>query len=107
MSDDKCANTAPVVLVHGGAGDIPDVRVPLKLAGVKRAAAAGHRVIVNGGSVLDAVETAVRIMEDDEAFNAGTLDLCKIYFQYLLFSSWLLMNIPEFDQISTRAHFQE
>jgi hypothetical protein len=26
----------PIVLVHGGAGDIPDSRVPLKLTGVKK-----------------------------------------------------------------------
>jgi len=26
----------PIVLVHGGAGDIPESRVPLKLDGVRR-----------------------------------------------------------------------
>ncbi|XP_063916766.1 isoaspartyl peptidase/L-asparaginase-like [Zophobas morio] len=61
----------PIVLVHGGAGDIPDSRVPLKIAGVKKAASLGYKILRNGGSVLDAVEEAVKSMEDDEAFNAG------------------------------------
>lgn len=61
----------PIVLVHGGAGDIPDSRVPLKIAGVKKAVTLGYKILKNGGSVLDAVEEAVKSMEDDEAFNAG------------------------------------
>lgn len=61
----------PIVLVHGGAGDIPDQRVPLKIAGVKKSALIGYEVLKKGGSALDAVEAAVRYMEDDEAFNAG------------------------------------
>jgi beta-aspartyl-peptidase (threonine type) len=61
----------PIVLVHGGAGDIPDSRVPLKLTGVKKAASLGYQILKNGGSVVDAVEEAVKSMEDDEAFNAG------------------------------------
>ena len=59
------------VLVHGGAGDIPDSRVPLKIQGVKKAAREGYRILCENGSVLDAVQAAVRVMEDDEAFNAG------------------------------------
>lgn len=61
----------PVVLVHGGAGDIPEWRVPLKLEGIKRAVKSGYEFLTSGGSVLDAVEAAVMVMEDDEAFNAG------------------------------------
>ncbi|XP_044253305.1 isoaspartyl peptidase/L-asparaginase isoform X2 [Tribolium madens] len=61
----------PIVLVHGGAGDIPDSRVSLKIAGVKKAASLGYKILKNGGSVVDAVEEAVKSMEDDEAFNAG------------------------------------
>lgn len=61
----------PVVLVHGGAGDIPDSRVVGKLAGVRRAARRGYKVLCNGGSVIDAVQAAVQDMEDDEHFNAG------------------------------------
>lgn len=61
----------PIVLVHGGAGEIPDIRVQPKLRGCRAAARAGYEVLKKGGSALDAVEAAVRAMEDDEAFNAG------------------------------------
>jgi len=66
----------PVVLVHGGAGDIPGSRVVPKLTGVRRAARRGYKVLCNGGSVIDAVQAAVQDMEDDEYFNAG---VCYIF----------------------------
>jgi len=61
----------PVLLVHGGAWAIPDDMVEAHLNGVRNAVAAGWRVLEKGGSALDAVEEAVVIMEDDEAFDAG------------------------------------
>ena len=61
----------PIVLVHGGAGDIPEWRVAPKIDGVQRAAKVGYQILSTGGFVLDAVEAAVKVMEDDEAFNAG------------------------------------
>lgn len=61
----------PIVLVHGGAGDIPEWRVVPKINWVQRAAKVGYHILTTGGSVLDAVEAAVKVMEDDEAFNAG------------------------------------
>ncbi|KAK5640844.1 hypothetical protein RI129_009391 [Pyrocoelia pectoralis] len=61
----------PIVLVHGGSGYIPASRVPLKIAGCKKAVLEGYKVFEKGGSSLDAVEAAVRVMEDDPAFNAG------------------------------------
>lgn len=61
----------PIILVHGGAGEIPDSRIEPKLRGCRMAAKAGYDVLRNGGSALDAVEAAVNVMEDDEAFNAG------------------------------------
>lgn len=61
----------PILLVHGGAGDIADSSKPGKIAGVKAAVAKGYDVLMNGGSVVDAVEAAVRYMETDEEFNAG------------------------------------
>lgn len=61
----------PIVLVHGGAGEIPDIRGQKKIRGCKIAARTGYDVLKKGGSALDAVEAAVRVMEDDEAFNAG------------------------------------
>ena len=60
-----------VLLVHGGAWAIPDEMVEAHLDGVRAAMAAGWSVLNKGGSALDAVEEAVVIMEDDEAFDAG------------------------------------
>ncbi|XP_035432310.2 probable isoaspartyl peptidase/L-asparaginase GA20639 isoform X1 [Spodoptera frugiperda] len=62
---------APIIIVHGGAGDIPDSRVKGKLDGMKVAVTAGHEILMKGGSALDAVEAAVVAMEKDENFNAG------------------------------------
>ena len=61
----------PVLLVHGGAWAIPDDMVEAHLNGVRKAIVAGWQVLEKGGSALDAVEEAVVIMEDDEAFDAG------------------------------------
>jgi len=57
--------------VHGGAWAIPDEMVEAHLDGVRAAMAAGWSVLNKGGSALDAVEEAVVIMENDEAFDAG------------------------------------
>lgn len=65
------APAAPVILVHGGAGRIPDDVLEAYAAGVNVAAETGWRVLEDGGSALDAVEAAVASMEDAEAFNAG------------------------------------
>jgi beta-aspartyl-peptidase (threonine type) len=66
------------IIVHGGAGDRPPESVNsgggenARLAGARRACAAGAEILSRGGSALDAVEAAVRILEDDPLFNAGT-----------------------------------
>lgn len=61
----------PVVLVHGGAGDIPDSRDNGKHRGTKLAVRLGYNKMLAGGSALDAVEEAVRSMELDDNFNCG------------------------------------
>ena len=61
----------PVLLVHGGAWAIPDEMVDAHLDGVRAAIAAGWSVLNKGGSAVDAVEEAVVIMENDDAFDAG------------------------------------
>ena len=67
----KIVPTNPVLVVHGGAWDIPDDMVEAHLNGVRNASAAGWRVLEGGGSALDAVEEAVVVLEDDETFDAG------------------------------------
>uniref|UniRef100_A0A1B0CWE4 Isoaspartyl peptidase/l-asparaginase n=1 Tax=Lutzomyia longipalpis TaxID=7200 RepID=A0A1B0CWE4_LUTLO len=61
----------PIILVHGGAGDIPDSRDQGKHDGVRQAARIGYSVLRETNSALDAVEAAVKSMEVDENFNAG------------------------------------
>ena len=61
----------PVLVVHGGAWDIPDAMVDAHIRGVSNAIAAGWSVLDRGGTALDAVEEAVVIMEDDDTFDAG------------------------------------
>ncbi|MDH5492919.1 MAG: isoaspartyl peptidase/L-asparaginase [Myxococcales bacterium] len=62
----------PIVIVHGGAGQLTADRRPAHLAGCERAAEAGLALLLAGGSALDAVVAAVQILEDDPVFNAGT-----------------------------------
>lgn len=61
-----------MILVHGGAGAVAAERHDRLRAGVRVAAAAGHAILAAGGYALDAVVAAVRILEDDPEFNAGT-----------------------------------
>ncbi len=61
----------PVIIVHGGAWAIPDDLVEAHKEGVKKAALEGWNILKEGGSALDSVIEAVRIMEDDPTFDAG------------------------------------
>lgn len=61
----------PVIVVHGGAGRWHEERRAPGIEGVKEAAMKGFEVLENGGSAVDAVETAVVCLEDNEVFNAG------------------------------------
>lgn len=61
----------PVIVVHGGAGNDFDDRVTEFRVGVERATQAGWEVLKQGGSALNAVEAAVRMLEDDPNFDAG------------------------------------
>jgi L-asparaginase / beta-aspartyl-peptidase len=63
--------SSPVLVVHGGAWDIPEEEREAHVRGVRRAAAAGFELLRQGATAMDAVETAVTVLEDDEAFDAG------------------------------------
>lgn len=60
------------IVVHGGAGTASPDRVELLQTGCKAAARVGWHILQSGGSALDAVEAAVRTLEDNSDFNAGT-----------------------------------
>jgi beta-aspartyl-peptidase (threonine type) len=62
---------SPVLLVHGGAWDIPSDQLEAHTRGVIRAVETGYALLRQGASSLDAVEAAVTVLEDDEAFDAG------------------------------------
>src|SRR5512140_1153693 len=62
---------ATALIVHGGAWDIPQAYHADHVAGCRAAAQAGWAVLEAGRSALEAVEAAVRIMEDDPTFDAG------------------------------------
>jgi beta-aspartyl-peptidase (threonine type) len=65
------ASRVPALIVHGGAGADPvDGRAELR-AGMRAAIDAGWRMLAAGGSSVDAVEAAVRVLEDHPRFNAG------------------------------------
>ncbi len=70
------AKSPQVLVIHGGAGAIARARMTpdqekAYRQGLERALTAGYEVLEKGGSSLDAVETAVRVLEDDPLFNAG------------------------------------
>jgi len=65
-----------LMAVHGGAGAIPRGSLTPELEkayrdGMAQALRVGAALLAEGKSSLDAVEAAVRVMEDDPTFNAG------------------------------------
>lgn len=62
---------SPVLVVHGGAWNIPDGMVEAHLRGTRAALGAGWRVLERGGPALEAAEAAIALMEDDDTFDAG------------------------------------
>jgi len=61
----------PAIIVHGGAGPSPADGLEELRAAMRAAAAAGWARLSEGGTSLDAVEAAVRLLEDHPRFNAG------------------------------------
>jgi len=66
----------PTLLIHGGAGAIqkgeasPERETAIRAA-LTRSLEEGYAILRSGGSAVDAVERAVRVMEDSPYFNAG------------------------------------
>ncbi|MCJ8156279.1 isoaspartyl peptidase/L-asparaginase family protein [Sphingomonas sp. LaA6.9] len=74
----SAAQAAPkwTLVIHGGAGVIERERLTHEQdkeirKALDQALEAGSRVLGQGGSSLDAVEAAVKVLEDDPNFNAG------------------------------------
>jgi beta-aspartyl-peptidase (threonine type) len=70
------AETCWRLVVHGGAGSMRPGRLPPEQercarAGLEQALAAGSAILEKRESALDAVEAAVRVLEEDVCFNAG------------------------------------
>lgn len=65
-----------VLVIHGGAGNIPkenltDDKQQAYYAKLEESLQAGEAILKEGGTSLDAVEVAVKILEDSPLFNAG------------------------------------
>jgi beta-aspartyl-peptidase (threonine type) len=61
----------PVIVVHGGAWNIPAEQWPAHREGCLRAARLGYAELSRGAGALDAVVAAVCALEDDPTFDAG------------------------------------
>lgn len=61
----------PVVIVHGGAGNVAIDRRPVHADGCARAAELGLEAALAEGDPTSAVLAAVKALEDDPKFNAG------------------------------------
>jgi len=64
------------IVIHGGAGEVSRAKLGEKgdasyRASLTKAIEAGSQVLDRGGSSLDAVEAAIRVMEDDALFNSA------------------------------------
>jgi beta-aspartyl-peptidase (threonine type) len=64
------------IAIHGGAVTLDPAELGPELEaqqreGLRQALHAGWQVLHDGGTALDAVEAAVRVLEDNEHFNAG------------------------------------
>ncbi len=64
------------IAIHGGAGTLSPSEMTPELAArytaaLEQARDAGYAILEKGGTALDAVEAAVRVLEDNELFNAG------------------------------------
>ncbi len=74
--DSKIRNNQVVLVIHGGAGTILKKNMTLEkekehVQALKQALQEGYAILNKGGSALDAVEKAVRLLEDNPLFNAG------------------------------------
>ncbi|EGC38637.1 hypothetical protein DICPUDRAFT_86450 [Dictyostelium purpureum] len=65
-----------IIVIHGGAGvisksNISEEREKQFLKSLNGILSASKKILRNGGTALDAVQEAVRLLEEDELYNAG------------------------------------
>jgi beta-aspartyl-peptidase (threonine type) len=60
------------LIVHGGAKPWEKEEEQANRDGITQAVQAGSKVLADGGSAVEAVEAAIRVLEDLPVFNAGT-----------------------------------
>lgn len=70
------SNFKPVIAIHGGAGTLLKQHMTAEKEKayqekLNEALMAGYSILEKGGTSLDAVEAAIKIMEDSPLFNAG------------------------------------
>ena len=70
------AQQKAMLVVHGGAGTMTRGTMSAEVEkqyrdGLEQALRTGHAILARGGTSLDAVEGAVRVLEDNPLFNAG------------------------------------
>lgn len=76
VAQSESPSVEPVIVIHGGAGTIrresmdPETERAIRDE-LAEALEAGYAVLERGESALDAVETAIRTLEDSPLFNAG------------------------------------
>lgn len=75
-AESPAGETSPIIVMHGGAGALEPGRYTAEQeaaykAKLAEALNAGYAVLDKGGAAVDAVETALVIMEDSPLFNAG------------------------------------
>lgn len=76
-AEEEAAPAKPVaIVVHGGAGTISREELDAEQekqihAALREALNQGHAILTAGGSSLDAVTAAVKVLEDSPLFNAG------------------------------------
>jgi beta-aspartyl-peptidase (threonine type) len=71
----EAKSTQPIIVIHGGCGvdrnEVTKDDEPRYHKALEAALQAGYAILNKGGSAVDAVEAAVKSMEDSREFNAG------------------------------------
>lgn len=82
----------PVLVVHGGAGTIPQQVRDAAQAGVAHAVTGGFELLQAKGSALDAAVRAVELLEADPTYNAGHGACMNVHGQFEVDAS--VMSAP-------------